>query len=67
MSTVIICYFLICFVLHLDPSHDHDLNFIRYVRDLMGHTTTHLVEMASRKDLASIAQQPDVMMMVSFF
>lgn len=33
----------------------------------MGHTTTHLVEMASRKDLASIAQQPDVMMMVSFF
>lgn len=30
----------------------------------MGHTATHLVEMASRKDLTSIAQQPDVMMMV---
>ncbi|XP_022933418.1 exportin-4 isoform X1 [Cucurbita moschata] len=38
----------------------------QYVRDLMGHTATHLVEMASRKDLASIAQQPDVMMMISF-
>ncbi|KAE8653609.1 hypothetical protein Csa_007263 [Cucumis sativus] len=37
----------------------------QYVRDLMGHTATHLVEMASRKDLTSIAQQPDVMMMIS--
>lgn len=37
----------------------------QYVRDLMGHTATHLAEMASRKDLTSIAQQPDVMMMIS--
>ncbi|XP_038877264.1 exportin-4 [Benincasa hispida] len=37
----------------------------QYVRDLMGHTTTHLVEIATRKDLTNIAQQPDVMMMIS--
>ncbi|XP_022158370.1 exportin-4 isoform X3 [Momordica charantia] len=37
----------------------------QYVRDLMGHTATHLVETASRKDLTSIAEQPDVMVMIS--
>lgn len=37
----------------------------QYVRDLMGPTTAYLVEVASRDDLRTVAQQPDAMHMIS--
>ncbi|ONH94488.1 hypothetical protein PRUPE_7G018700 [Prunus persica] len=36
-----------------------------YVRDLMGHMATYLVEMSSKSDFKSIAQQPDIILPVS--
>lgn len=37
----------------------------QYVRDLMGHMATYLVELSRKNDLKSIAQQPDVILSVS--
>lgn len=36
----------------------------RYVRDLMGPTTAYLIEVASRNDLRTVAQQADAIHMV---
>ncbi|KAE8667511.1 putative pentatricopeptide repeat-containing protein [Hibiscus syriacus] len=37
----------------------------QYVRGLMVHMTTYLVELSSRSDLKSVAHQPDIIMSVS--
>ncbi|XP_057476244.1 uncharacterized protein LOC130764171 isoform X2 [Actinidia eriantha] len=37
----------------------------QYVRDIMGHMSTYLVEMSGKNDLKNVAQQPDVMLLVS--
>ncbi|KAJ4834159.1 hypothetical protein Tsubulata_008143 [Turnera subulata] len=37
----------------------------QYVRDLTGHMTKYLVELASKSDLKIVAQQPDVILSVS--
>ncbi|XP_050143396.1 uncharacterized protein LOC126619158 [Malus sylvestris] len=38
-----------------------------YVRDLMSHMAKYLVEMTSKSDFKNIAQQPDIILMVSCF
>ncbi|RYR02507.1 hypothetical protein Ahy_B06g081302 isoform B [Arachis hypogaea] len=38
---------------------------IRYVRNLMGHIATYIVEMSSKSNFKSIAQQPDILLSVS--
>ncbi|XP_028770687.1 LOW QUALITY PROTEIN: exportin-4 [Neltuma alba] len=37
----------------------------QYVRNLMGHIATYLVELSSKSDFKSIAQQPDIILSVS--
>ncbi|KAK7827203.1 exportin-4 [Quercus suber] len=37
----------------------------QYVRDLMGHMATYLGELSSKNDLKSVAQQPDIILLVS--
>ncbi|KAG4189287.1 hypothetical protein ERO13_A08G217300v2 [Gossypium hirsutum] len=37
----------------------------QYVKGLMGHMTTYLVELSNRSDLKSVAHQPDIIMSVS--
>ncbi|XP_022746625.1 exportin-4-like isoform X2 [Durio zibethinus] len=37
----------------------------QYVQGLMVHMTTYLVELSNKKDLKSVAQQPDIIMSVS--
>lgn len=37
----------------------------QYVRNLMGHMTTYLVEISSRNDLKRVAEQPDIILSVS--
>ncbi|XWS58409.1 hypothetical protein CRYUN_Cryun08bG0031600 [Craigia yunnanensis] len=37
----------------------------QYVKGLMVHMTTYLVELSNKKDLKSVAQQPDIIMSVS--
>ncbi|PON54527.1 Armadillo-type fold containing protein [Trema orientale] len=37
----------------------------QYVRDLMGHMTTYLVELSRRNDFKSVAEQPDIILSVS--
>ncbi|KAJ1413845.1 CRM1 C-terminal domain [Sesbania bispinosa] len=37
----------------------------QYVRNLMGHIATYIVEMSSKSDFKSIAQQPDILLSVS--
>ncbi|KAK2968305.1 hypothetical protein RJ640_016237 [Escallonia rubra] len=37
----------------------------QYVRDLMGHMTAYLVELSGKNDLKDIAQQPDVILLVT--
>ncbi|KAL5768135.1 hypothetical protein ACOSQ2_014918 [Xanthoceras sorbifolium] len=37
----------------------------QYVRDLMAHVTTYLVELSNKKDLKNVAQQPDIIQSVS--
>ncbi|XP_022719062.1 exportin-4-like isoform X4 [Durio zibethinus] len=39
----------------------------QYVRGLMVHMTTYLVELSNKKNLKSVAQQPDIIMSVSCF
>lgn len=36
----------------------------RYVKDLMAHMTSSLVDLANNSDLKSLAQQPDIIMLV---
>ncbi|KAI6668630.1 hypothetical protein NL676_010797 [Syzygium grande] len=35
---------------------------LRYVRNLMGHITTHLVEISAKNDLKRVAEQPDIIL-----
>ncbi|XP_004302094.1 PREDICTED: exportin-4-like [Fragaria vesca subsp. vesca] len=37
----------------------------QYVRDLMGHMATYLVEITSKNDFKNVAQQPDIILPVS--
>ncbi|CAL5194582.1 unnamed protein product [Lathyrus oleraceus] len=37
----------------------------QYVRNLMGHIATYIVEMSSKSNLKNIAQQPDILLLVS--
>lgn len=37
----------------------------QYVRDLIRHTTTYLVELSGKNDLKNVAQQPDIILLVS--
>ncbi|XP_073222113.1 uncharacterized protein [Cicer arietinum] len=37
----------------------------QYVRNLMGHIATYIVEMSSKSDFKNIAQQPDILLSVS--
>lgn len=37
---------------------------IRYVKDLMAHMTSSLVDLANNSDLKNLAQQPDIIMLV---
>ncbi|KAF7805232.1 exportin-4 isoform X1 [Senna tora] len=37
----------------------------QYVRNLMGHIATYIVELSSKSDFKSIAQQPDIILSVS--
>ncbi|KAK0602071.1 hypothetical protein LWI29_030074 [Acer saccharum] len=37
----------------------------QYVRDLMAHVTTYLVELSNKKDLKNVAQQPDIIQSVN--
>ncbi|KAK3043139.1 hypothetical protein RJ639_000028, partial [Escallonia herrerae] len=37
----------------------------QYVRDLMGHMTAYLVELSGKNDLKDVAQQPDVILLVT--
>ncbi|XP_030472181.1 uncharacterized protein LOC115690086 isoform X2 [Syzygium oleosum] len=37
----------------------------QYVRNLMGHMTTHLVEISSKNDFKRVAEQPDIILSVT--
>ena len=37
---------------------------LRYVRDLMRHMTTYLVELSRKNDFKSVAEQPDIILSV---
>lgn len=39
-------------------------SYIRYVRNLMGHIATYIVEMSSKSNFKSISQQPDILLSV---
>lgn len=38
--------------------------FQRYVKGLMVHMTTYLVELSNKNDLKNVVQQPDIIMSV---
>ncbi|XP_073158975.1 uncharacterized protein [Henckelia pumila] len=37
----------------------------QYVKNLMSHMTAHFIDLSSKKDLKTIAQQPDIILLVS--
>ena len=67
-SSLFLSTFLLSFVCSVYASVLPDVRVLfleRYVRDLMSHMTTYLVEMSNKNDIKKFSQQPDIILSVS--